>query len=163
MLPAITTHAKIAFRHLKPEARAEAVQEVVCNAMQAFVRLVQLKKTSIAYPTVLARYGVRRVKDHRKVGGHLNVRDVLSPYCQAKKGTACRRLDQTDHSGRRCRMKIEIIVSPNGQTTVQTLGFVGPSCRDASKFIEQALGQRTSEMLTAEFHQVQAVEQQQKA
>ena len=58
-------------------------------------------------------------------------------------------------------MKIEIIVSPSGETTLQTTGFIGQSCRDASKFIEQALGQRTSEQLTAEFHQPQSVEQQQ--
>jgi hypothetical protein len=56
---------------------------------------------------------------------------------------------------------IEITVSSTGQTTVQTKGFAGSSCRDASKFIEQALGQRTSEQLTAEFHQAQPVEQQQ--
>ena len=37
---------------------------------------------------------------------------------------------------------IEIIVSPKGETTVTTKGFAGQSCRDASKFIEQALGQR---------------------
>ena len=54
---------------------------------------------------------------------------------------------------------IEIIVSPKGETSVQTKGFVGSSCRESSKFIEQALGQRTSEQLTAEFHQ-QAVQQQ---
>jgi hypothetical protein len=54
---------------------------------------------------------------------------------------------------------IEIIVSPKGETTVETKGFAGSSCREASKFIEQALGQRTSEQLTAEFHQ-QAVQQQ---
>ena len=56
---------------------------------------------------------------------------------------------------------IEIIVTPAGQTTVQTLGFSGPSCRDASRFIEQALGQRTSETLTAEFHQTAGIDQQQ--
>ena len=56
---------------------------------------------------------------------------------------------------------IEIIVSPTGQTSVQTKGFAGSSCRDASKFIEQALGQRTSETLSAEFYQAQAVEQRQ--
>ena len=56
---------------------------------------------------------------------------------------------------------IEILVSPTGQTTVQTKGFAGSSCRDASKFIEQALGQQTSETLTAEFHQALAVDQQQ--
>jgi hypothetical protein len=56
---------------------------------------------------------------------------------------------------------IEIIVSPKGENTVTTRGFAGSSCRDASKFIEQALGQRTGEQLTAEFHQAQPVEQQQ--
>jgi hypothetical protein len=40
---------------------------------------------------------------------------------------------------------IEIIVSPKGETTVQTKGFAGSSCREASKFIEQALGQRTGD------------------
>jgi hypothetical protein len=48
---------------------------------------------------------------------------------------------------------IEIVITPEGKTTLQTLGFTGPSCRDASKFIEQALGQQTGEQLTAEFHQ----------
>ena len=59
------------------------------------------------------------------------------------------------------RQTIEILITPEGRTSVQTLGFSGPSCRDASKFIEQALGQRLAERLTAEFHQSQATEQQQ--
>jgi hypothetical protein len=54
---------------------------------------------------------------------------------------------------------IEIVVSPNGQSQVQTKGFVGNQCRQASQFIEQALGKRTHEQLTAEFHQ-QASQQQ---
>ncbi len=54
---------------------------------------------------------------------------------------------------------IEIIVSPTGQTDVQTKGFSGGECREASKFVEEALGQRVSETLTAEFHQ--AAQQQQ--
>ncbi len=54
---------------------------------------------------------------------------------------------------------IEIIVTPTGTTTVQTHGFAGSTCRDASKFIEQALGRRAGEQLTTEFHQV--VESQQ--
>jgi hypothetical protein len=56
-------------------------------------------------------------------------------------------------------MKIEITISPKGESTLQTKGFAGPSCRDASRFIEQALGQQIGEQLTAEFHQVQPVEQ----
>jgi len=48
---------------------------------------------------------------------------------------------------------IEIIVSPEGDTSVQTKGFAGSSCREASKFIEEALGQRSNETLTGEFYQ----------
>jgi hypothetical protein len=48
---------------------------------------------------------------------------------------------------------IEIVVSPKGETTITTKGFTGPTCREASQFLEQALGQQTSETLTAEFYQ----------
>lgn len=60
---------------------------------------------------------------------------------------------------------IEITVSPTGQTSVQTKGFVGGECREASKFMEEALGHRVSETLSAEFHQgtSQQVVQQQSA
>ena len=56
---------------------------------------------------------------------------------------------------------IEIIITPAGKTSVATRGFSGPACREASSFIEQALGQRTAEHLTAEFHQTAAAEQMQ--
>jgi hypothetical protein len=55
---------------------------------------------------------------------------------------------------------IEIVINPKGESTVQTKGFAGASCCTASKFIEQALGQRSDERLTAEFHQVPSIEQQ---
>ncbi len=55
---------------------------------------------------------------------------------------------------------IEITVGTKGQSSVETRGFSGGECRDASKFIEQALGQRTDERLTAEFHQGQTTDQQ---
>jgi hypothetical protein len=59
---------------------------------------------------------------------------------------------------------IEIIVSPQGEARVQTKGFAGASCQEASRFLEQALGQRTKEQLTAEFHQSNAtIPQQQHA
>ena len=50
---------------------------------------------------------------------------------------------------------IEIIVTPDGRTTLQTLGFTGPSCQDASRFLEQALGHRIVERPTAEFYQAE--------
>ena len=48
---------------------------------------------------------------------------------------------------------IEITVLPNGETKVETKGFVGSQCRQASQFLEQALGNVTNEVLTTEFHQ----------
>jgi hypothetical protein len=47
---------------------------------------------------------------------------------------------------------IEITISPQGQTQIETKGFAGSSCREASERLEQALGVRTSERLTGEFY-----------
>jgi hypothetical protein len=56
---------------------------------------------------------------------------------------------------------IEIIVSPTGQTRLETKGFSGTSCRDASRAFEAALGISQGEQLTAEFHQVSHTDQNQ--
>jgi hypothetical protein len=96
MIPAITRHAKIAFRYLSPEAREEAIQEVICNACTAVARLAELGKLDLAFPSVLARYGFAQFRDGRKVGCKLNVRDVLSRHCQQRKNLTVERLDRFD-------------------------------------------------------------------
>jgi Protein of unknown function (DUF2997) len=48
---------------------------------------------------------------------------------------------------------IEVTISITGQTTLATKGFQGASCRDASRFLEQALGSHQYETVTAEFYQ----------
>jgi len=55
---------------------------------------------------------------------------------------------------------IEILIAPNGQSKVETKGFTGSECREASRFIEQALGLQTGEVLKAEFHQSASTQQQ---
>ena len=61
------------------------------------------------------------------------------PPC--RRAVAGRRLDPAHHRGRRCRLKtIEITVDPKGDTKVETRGFTGGECREASRFVEQALG-----------------------
>lgn len=47
---------------------------------------------------------------------------------------------------------IEITVLPSGESKIETRGFAGDSCREASRFLEAALGKATCETLTAEFH-----------
>ena len=96
MLPAIVIQARYAFRHLDAEAYDDAIQEVIANALVAFVRLVELNKTDLAYPSALARYAVAQIHDGRRVGNRLNVRDVLSPYAQKRKDIRVERLDRFD-------------------------------------------------------------------
>ena len=50
---------------------------------------------------------------------------------------------------------IEITVDEEGRVTVETKGFAGGSCREASRFVEEALGVKTAERMTAEFYQPQ--------
>lgn len=55
---------------------------------------------------------------------------------------------------------IEVIVAPDGKVTVQTKGFAGTACKAASESLEQALGVKASEKLTAEFYSQQPQQQQ---
>ncbi len=48
---------------------------------------------------------------------------------------------------------IQIIVATDGSTRLETRGFQGADCREASRFLERALGITQSETLTPEFHQ----------
>ena len=56
---------------------------------------------------------------------------------------------------------IEIIVSPQGEARVETKGFAGAECRQASRFLETALGIVAHEDLTAEFYLPSAAENRQ--
>ena len=49
---------------------------------------------------------------------------------------------------------IEITISPTGETRLETKGFVGSNCREASRTLEDALGKVCSVSLTAEFHDI---------
>lgn len=47
---------------------------------------------------------------------------------------------------------IEVIVSPTGETRVETKGFAGTECKTASRFLESVLGEQLSEHTTTELH-----------
>jgi hypothetical protein len=56
---------------------------------------------------------------------------------------------------------IEVLVSPQGEVTVQTKGYAGADCLQASKFLEQALGLAVKEHKTSEFYQQTTTAEQQ--
>ncbi len=47
---------------------------------------------------------------------------------------------------------IEVTIGPKGETKIETKGFSGAACQDATRALEQALGNRRTERLTTEFH-----------
>lgn len=49
---------------------------------------------------------------------------------------------------------IEVVVRPNGQSSVETKGFAGPECLEASRFLEEALGASHDDKRTVEYYSV---------
>ena len=96
MLPPMVQHFRLAFRHLRPEARAEAVQEATANACVAYQRLVKQGRTDRAFPSALARFAVKQVNDCRRVGTSQYIRDALSELAQRKRRVVLERLDHFD-------------------------------------------------------------------
>lgn len=47
---------------------------------------------------------------------------------------------------------IEITIASDGSSKVETVGFSGDHCRQASRFIEQTLGKPVRERLKPEFY-----------
>ena len=58
---------------------------------------------------------------------------------------------------------IEILIACDGSTQIQTKGFAGSACLQATQFLEEALGVKLADQRTAEFYrpaeQIQALNQ----
>jgi len=85
-MPQIEKYASFAFRRLDIEARGEAIAEVIASSWVAFKRLCEAGKSSLAYPSVLVKYGVAQYFAGRRVGSRTNTKDLTSPAAQAKHG-----------------------------------------------------------------------------
>ena len=53
--------------------------------------------------------------------------------------------------------QIVVTVAPDGATKLETVGYVGPACCDASRALETALGLVQRDQLTSAYHQSEAV------
>jgi hypothetical protein len=97
LIPLIRDHARFSFRKKRPEEKAELVEECLANAFRTFARLQELGKEDLIYPTVLAKFAVKQVRDGRRVGTPLNSNDVLSRYAQLRKNIKIQSLEYYDH------------------------------------------------------------------
>lgn len=55
---------------------------------------------------------------------------------------------------------IEVLVSPQGASQIQTKGYAGGECHLASRFLELALGLAQEDIKTAEYYQAEEVNQE---
>ena len=96
LVPSIRQHAQVRFRHVSPADREDAVQEVIARSLLQFLRLMELGKEHLIFAAPLAHYAVAQVRGGRRVGGRLNIHDISSPYCRARKGVSLESLDRID-------------------------------------------------------------------
>ncbi len=98
LLPQIQEQARFAFRREGGEQREELIAEVVANCWAALVRLVDRGLIDVAQATPLAQFAIKQIRDGRRVGAKLNVRDVSSSYAQRLKHFRVERLDHFDEA-----------------------------------------------------------------
>ena len=114
------------------------------------MRLVELGKTDLAYPSVLASFGVAQTREGRKVGNTLNVRDVSSDYCQKKKNLILERLDRRDsEEDTWAEILVEDKNAGPAQTAAMRIDFAAwlktlkPQTRKIARYL--SLGNRTKD------------------
>jgi hypothetical protein len=98
LLPRIRSQAESRFRHLSPEAREEATAEVIASTLVGYARLVALGREDRAFATTLVCYAVAQFRAGRRVGSHMNVRDLTSDLCRQKKVVSLEQLDHFDET-----------------------------------------------------------------
>jgi hypothetical protein len=119
MLPTIRKTASYAFRRLRRAVREDLMAEVVANAYAAFQRLVARGKAALAYPTVLAKFAIKQVREGRPVGSKRNVLDVMSSYGQRRKGFVVEQFTGTAMSSK----WQELVVEDRHASPAEVAGF----------------------------------------
>jgi hypothetical protein len=94
LLPSIQEQAEYAFRRVPIDAREDLILEVVAAAYVLFVSLCRRGKTALVYPTPLAKFAIRHVREGRRIGSRCNSLDITSPCSCAAKRTTIERLDR---------------------------------------------------------------------
>ncbi len=57
---------------------------------------------------------------------------------------------------------IEVLIAPTGEIQIDAVGFKGPDCEQATRFLEEALGALQARQRKPEYQQRTAARQQQR-
>jgi hypothetical protein len=107
LLPTIQEQAEFAFRRVPVDTREDLILEVVAAAYVLFVSLCRRGRSELVYPTPLAKFAIRHVREGRRVGTRCNSLDITSPCPCAAKRITIERLDR--FNGRRGQWR-EVLV-----------------------------------------------------
>jgi hypothetical protein len=129
LMTVVQRHASVVFRGLPPVEREEAVAEAVASAFVAYRRLCDRGIDPVReFPSMMATFAVRQVRDGRQVGSRMSSKDVLSARAQRKHGfhvqslpTSTRRPHEDVHSavsGQRVMDSFEERLHENCRTPV---------------------------------------------
>jgi hypothetical protein len=89
LLPRIELHGRVYFRHVRcAQQQAECLQEMRALAWLWFLRVVRQGKQPEHFPSALASYAARAVRDGRRLCGQEPADDALAPRAQRLRGFA---------------------------------------------------------------------------
>jgi hypothetical protein len=87
LMTVVQRHASVVFRGLPQVEREEAIAEAVASAFVAYRRLCDRGIDPVReFPSMMATFAVRQVRDGRHVGSRMSSKDVLSARAQRKHG-----------------------------------------------------------------------------
>ena len=149
LAPAVERYARWVFRHLKRQAREEAICSVLADAFCAYRRLAELGKQDMAYAIPLVRYAVARYRAGRCIANRTNSRDVSALVAQRRRGFRLDSLDRADLKSTWADMLADNSLTPVPDQVAFRLDFSawlrGLSRRDRNLARFLALGNTTTE------------------
>lgn len=92
LLPEIERLLRLAFRHLDPEARDDAIGDAVVHSLLSYSRLFEHGRAASVTASSLAWYAALLVRKGRQAGCHMNSKEPLSLYAQLRRGFKVERL-----------------------------------------------------------------------
>lgn len=95
LLPKIELHGKIFFRHLAPQNKEEALQEMRALAWKWFSRLTERGKDAAKFISTFSGFLARAIKCGRRIAGQEKVKDVMCQRTQQRQGFRVEPLSST--------------------------------------------------------------------
>jgi len=126
MLPIIRDYARGASRvstRSSPGFDAGGHRQCPCGLRQA----VPARPSRVGVPDSVGSIRIAQVRDNCRVGNKLNIKDVLSPYCQAKKHVVVERLDKFDDEENAWRKRLYKILARRQCPTSSAFASISPT------------------------------------